>query len=493
MLYARQLFSLVVSLFTAGIVLRELGVEDYGVYNVVGGVVALFGFLQSSMATGTQRFMNVEMGRGNLDGMQKVFSTSLTIHIAIAVVIFILAQTLGLWLVNYGLVIPHERMFAANVVYQFSVIGAMLTITQTPYSAAIIAHEKMGVYGYLGIAQTLMGLIILYLLVKIRMDKLILYSMLVFAVGTIFVVLYRIYCVRKFAECRFRKPDDRALYREMLGFSGWNLFGGLVSVANNQGQNVLLNLFFGTVINAARGVAVSLNNAVQQFVSNFMVATNPQITKCYVAQDYSALITLVFRSAKFSFFLLLILASPVLIQTQYILELWLKTPPEFASIFAQLTIINTLIVCVSSPLMTVAQASGKLKRYIGGLVPLTLLNLPLSYLFLKLGYSPMVVYVINITIDFIAYFRRLYLVSTFTPISFWGFTKSVFVRCWLIFVVALLPQFLLIRLFEQSVLLLVTSSLASVAISCSVIFALGMTRDERIFIMNAVMSKMKRR
>lgn len=485
-LYVRQLFALIVSLYTAGIVLRILGVENYGIYNVVGGIVSLFSFINGAMASSTQRFLNFEMGCNNKEKISQVFSMSMSIHILIAIIIFFLAETIGLWFLNYKLVIPVDKLFAANLVYQLSVVSAVILITQTPYAASIIAHERMSIYGYVGVIEVVLRVLLLYFLIIIPFDKLVLYAGLVFIVSFGIAIFYRIYCIRNFAECQYHYFWDKDLFKKLASFSGWNLFGSLVSVGNNQGQNILLNLFFGPIVNAARGIAISVNGAINQFVGSFMTATKPQITKCYASNDFHNFNLLIFRSAKFSFLLLLLLSIPVLIEMQYILELWLKTPPEFSVIFCQLTIINTLIVCVSSPLMAAAQASGQLKKYIGGLAPITLLNFPLLYLFLKLGYNPVIAYVINIVIDFVAFFLRLHLISKIINISVIEFIKTVFLRCWLLFIVLIVPLYYFVNCFEPSFVRLILSSFISIFITCLMILVFGLTSGERKFVMNIV-------
>ena len=491
MLYVRQLFSMAVSLFTAGIVLRELGVTDFGIYNVVGGVVTLFSFLQSSMATGTQRFMNVEMGRGNFDRLQKVFSTSLTIHIAIAVIIFILAETIGLWFVNYELVIPPDRMLAANVVYQFSVVGAMLTITQSPYTAAIIANEKMSIYGYFGIAEALMRLVLLYLLVTIQMDKLILYAILVFGVGTMFLIIYWVYCLKKFPECHFHKPDEKVLYNEMIGFAGWNLFGNIASVGMNQGQNILLNLFFGPIVNAAQAIAGQVNSAIYQFSSNFIIAINPQITKCYSVGEREHTNTLIIRGAKFSFFLLFIVASPVLIKTPEILVLWLKTPPEYAAIFCRLILVNTLVMCTSHTLYTGIYATGKIKLFQIVSSVVLLLNLPISYFLLASGWQPQTIYCVTILLSLVSIIIRLIVADKLLHFGKRNFIIKVFLRCWLLFIIAIPIEYCISVLLPKNNVFIIIVMLICAIISATTVFFLGMTKSERLFVVNFIVSKIK--
>lgn len=488
-LYVRMLFSMIVSLYTSRVVLNTLGVEDYGIFNVVGGVVVMFSFLNSAMASGTQRFLNFEMGNGDRERLQRVFSCSFIIHISIACIIFILAETLGLWFVNTQLVIPQERMAAANWVYQFSVLSAMVTLTQVPYTASIIANEKMTVYGYVGIIEVLLKLLIVFLLVVFTVDKLKLYAVLTFCVSVSVAMIYRIYCKKKFPECRFKKHNDKALYKEMVGFSGWSLFESMSHVFTTQGQNILLNIFFGPAVNAARAVAFSLSGAVQRFVGGFMTAVNPQITKTYAIDEREQCFILIIKSSKFSYFLLYILAAPILINTPYILALWLKNPPEYASIFCQLTILHMLITTVSASLVTGAMATGKIRNYqmiVGGIA---LLNLPFSYVTLRLGTPATGVYFITIFLSIIILIVRLYMLNRMIGLPIGRYVTEVLVRCWSIFTVTIFPMYYGARHFPNSVGNLLWVTVLCVFVVGVVVFALGLSKNERQYLVSFVRNK----
>lgn len=481
-LYVRMLFSMLVSLYTSRVVLNALGVDDYGIYNVVGGVIVMLGFMNGAMATGTQRFLNFEMGCGNLDRLKKVFSTSLSIHISIAFFVLILAETIGLWFVNTQLVIPAHRLVAANWVYQFSILSAMVSLTQVPYTASIIANEKMDIYGYVGIAEVLLRLVIVYLLVVIPFDKLELYGILTFAISIVIAMAYRIYCKKKFAECSFELTKDRDLYKEMLSFSGWNLFGSMAGIAMNQGQNIILNIFFGPAVNAARAVAVNVNSAITQFVTGFTTASNPQIVKNYAAKDFDVFFSLLLRTSKFAFFLMFILAMPILLKPEYVLALWLKNPPEYASLFCTLTIIDTLIGSVSIPLMTAAQATGTIKRYQAVVGTILLLNLPLSYVALKLGLQPISVYMVNIFISLLAFVVRINMLKTLIKLPIRDFLSKVCGRCWMVFVLTIIPLYIISIHTPDTFLNFVWFALLSVSFSTLMVYLLGTTRSERAFI-----------
>jgi O-antigen/teichoic acid export membrane protein len=382
LLYFRMLLTMVVSLYTVRVVLNTLGIVDYGIFNVVAGIVTTFSFLSVTLATATQRFFSFELGRNNYEQLKKTFSMTMTIYIMVAIIILVLAETLGLWFLNTKMSIPAERMEAANWIYQFSILSFMMTMFTIPYDAAIIAHERMDVYAYVSMIEVSLKLLIVYLLMIVSMDKLKLYAILILGVTTIITLIYRTYCQKKFDECHYSFYWDSNLFKTIAGYSGWNLFGSLAGVFNDQGINILLNIFFNPVINAARGIAFQISNSINLFVSNFSTAVNPQIIKYYAQNENQKMQTLVFQSSKFSYFLLFIITMPVLLETNLILSLWLKAVPEYVVLFTRLVIITTLIDSLSGPLITSALATGKIKYYqiiIGGF---KLFNLPICFFFL---------------------------------------------------------------------------------------------------------------
>jgi O-antigen/teichoic acid export membrane protein len=392
-----MLITMGVSLYTSRVVLATLGIEDFGIYNVVGGVVAMFGFLNGTLASGTQRFLTFELGRKNFDKLKKTFSASLNIHILLSIAVLILAETVGLWFLNHKINIPTGRENAALWVYQFSVFAGILSIIQVPYNASIIAHERMNVYAYVSIIDAVLKLAVVYLLLVSGYDKLITYALLIFIVSVITMSIYWIYCKRQYPECRFGSVSDRTLYKSMLSFSGWNILGCAAAVGATQGINILLNLFFGPVVNAARGIAVQVSGAVTSFVTNFQTAVNPQIVKLYAVGKIEELHILLFQNAKFSFSLMWLLLLPVLLKLEIILQIWLVEVPEHAALFCRLILLQVLISCTQRPFVMAIHAIGKMKlaNLTGGIV--LLLVLPVSYLLLKNGkpvYSPLIVYIV---------------------------------------------------------------------------------------------------
>ena len=347
LLYFRMLFTMAVSLYTSRVVLNTLGVEDFGVYNVVGGVVAMFGFINGSMSSATQRYITFALGKGDKTWLQTVFSTTLQIHTLIAGIIVLLGETVGLWFLYNKMQIPADRMDAAFWVLQCSIVATIVMIISVPYNADIIAHEKMSAFAYISILEVVLKLVIVYMLVVFSFDKLILYAFLLLAIQLLIRFCYSIYCNRHFEETKYRHVWDKALFKEMTGFAGWSLFGNLAGVLFSQGLNMLLNVFFGPIVNAARAVAVQVQSAIQQFVGNFQMALNPQITKTYAKGELGDMHSLMFRSARFSFFLLYFLSLPVLFETNFILTIWLKTVPENTVVFLRIMICTSLIYTLS--------------------------------------------------------------------------------------------------------------------------------------------------
>lgn len=475
-------FTMGVSLYTSRIVLNSLGVEDFGIYNVVGGVVMMFSFLNSSMSSATQRFLSFEMGRQDYAQLKKVFSMSVNIHAIIALTIFLLAETIGLWFLNAKLVIPAERMEAANWVYQFSIFSFMLTVMNVPYNATIIAHERMKVYAYVSIVEVILKLSVVFALVLLGFDKLKLYAVLVFVASVVIWIIYKTYCKRNFTETVYKFFWEKSLYKTLMNYAGWNLFGNLAGVAMGQGVNILLNLFFGPVVNAARGIASQVNGAITGFVTNFQMAMNPQIVKSYAAQDIKYMHQIIFQGAKYSFFLLLLLSLPILLETKTILKLWLKIVPEYTVIFTRLVIINVLIDCISGPLMTAAQASGKIKIYqsvVGGLL---LLILPLSYLFLKLGFPPQVTLYVSICISIIALFVRLWILQPLIQIPIIKFINEVIINAMIVTVLAITLPLIIRFEMHYGLLRVIIVSISSVICTVVSIYVFGINPQEKQFL-----------
>jgi len=486
MLYFRMLLTMAVSLYTVRIVLNTLGAVDYGINNVVGGIVVMFSFLSNTMASASQRYFAFELGRNHYDQLKKTFSMTVSIYLIIAVIILILAETIGLWFLNTQMNIPCERMEAANWVYQFSIFSFMITMLTIPYNAAIIAHERMKVYAYMSIVEAILKLIIVYLLVLFSFDKLKLYAVLMFGVTLIITFLYRRYCKKQFQECIYNYYWDKTLFKELIGYSGWNLFGALAGVFNNQGINILLNTFFGPVINAARAIAYQINNAINQFVLNFLTATRPQITKYYATGEKENMINLVFQSSKFSYLLLFLLSMPILLETNFILKLWLTDIPEYVIIFTRLIIITSLIDSLSFPLMSAAQATGRIKWYqitVGGMM---LLSLPISFLFLRMNYPPQTVMYIAIINSMVCLLLRLILLSQMIDLSIIQFFKQVVLNVILVSIASYTIPLYLTYHFHQGIIRFLIIFMIGLINAIIASFFIGLSESERKFTMSII-------
>ena len=484
MLYVRMLFTMVVSLFTSRVVLQTLGVEDYGIQNVVGGVITMFTFINGGMVSSTQRYLNFEIAKGNADRLKSVFNTALQIHALIAVVIIILGETVGLWFLLEKLVIPEERMTAAMWVYQCSIIACVVNILSVPYNADIIAHEKTSAFAYISILDVTLKLIIVYLLVVSPIDKLIVYAILTLLVQLLIRYVYTRYCNKHFQESFVEWKLNKPLFKEMLSFAGWSFWGNLAGILYTQGLNMMLNIFFGPVVNAARGIAVQVQAAVQQFVSGFQTALNPQITKNYASGDLEQMHSLMFRSARFSFLLLFFLSLPVLLETDFLLTLWLKTVPDDAVIFTQIMICISLIYTTANPCVVANQATGKVKIYqmvVGGIL---LMILPISYIFLKLGAPAYSVFIVHFFVESVAQFSRMYMLRKLINLPMWQYMKNIYIPIVTTVVVAIILPIIVRMQVEAGWLRFIAvgfTCVLSVGIST---FFIGFTKHERVFFLD---------
>lgn len=487
MLYIRMLFTMFVSLFTSRIVLNVLGVEEYGIYNIVGGIIVMFSFINISMSSATSRFLTFELGKNSEKKLNQIFSGTMTIHIFIAILVLILGETIGLWFLQNKLVIPDGRKFAALIVYQLSIISAIVNITQVPYNAAIVAHERIHIYAYIEILNTLLKLLIVYLLVWLGGDKLILYGVLTLIIASIVALIYRIYCLRYFPECRYRFVWNIKFLKPMLSFSGWDLYGNMSVVGRTQGVNVLLNLFFGTVLNAANGVANQVQAAVMSFSGNVLMAVRPQIVKNYATGNINYMITLINKTSKFTYLLLWCISLPLLLETHFVLKLWLQTVPEYTVIFCQLTLVFNFFANFSSIVVIGLHAVGKIKRpsLING--SLYLLVVPISYIVFKYGGKPYIPFGCNVFFVFIGCLLNVWALKIYLPqFSVGNFIINVLGICAIITFLSIIPPLITQKFFEEGILRFVVVGSISV---CSVVilsYFIGLDRDSRIMVKNKI-------
>lgn len=481
-LYFRMFLIMGVQLYTVRIVLETLGSSDYGLNNVVGGVVSMFSFLSNTMSNASQRFFSYEIGRGNAVQLKKIFSLTLIIYCILGLTILILAETVGLWFLNYKMIIPPERIVAANYVYQFSILGFIFSMFQVPYDAIIIAREKMNVYAYVGIIQVILRLVIVYLLVISPCDKLITYSFFILMITILITTINKVYCLKNFKESHFQWYWNKIEFKEIISYSGWNLFGALAGLGNNQGINIVLNLFFGPVVNASRAIAFQVNTSINGFVQNFMTATRPQIIKNYSKGNINEMLKLVFQSSKFSFYLLFIVSLPLLIHTKFILHIWLGDFPSYTVYFTRMIIMTTLVDTMAYSLITAAQATGKIKRYqmiVGGCL---MLNVPISYIFFKLGYSPELAFNIAFVNAIICLYLRLYLLKLMIGLSIIDFFKKVIFKILLVCILVVIPVYLIHSEKDLSLIAVSVSALMIVLWTCIAIYFVGTDSTEKLFL-----------
>ena len=480
LLYFRMLVIMGVGLYTSRITLNVLGVSDYGINNVVGGVVTMASFLNAGLTAATQRFISYEIGRADKERLGKVFSSSLLIHSLIAVVILLIAETVGLWFVNNCLNIEASRMTAANWVYQCSILSFMVSILSVPYNSCIVAHERMSAFAYISILEAALKLVVAFSLTYILMDKLILYGLLTLAVSVIIRLCYGIYCKKHFEECSVRFSVDRQLLREMTAFSGWSMFGNLGFIGRDQGANVILNILTGTALNAARGIGLQVSSLVNQFSTNFSMAMNPQITKTYASGDMDKCSNLVYEGAKFSFFLLAVISIPVIINSDYILTLWLGNVPPYTSQFLMLSLVVAMLSCFSQTVTTAIQATKRLKVFQLGICILLFCELPFVWLILRNNLPPYLVMVPQIVSTVIALLFRFYLLKRYVPMFRWTrYVFDVLLRSTLVVAVCLAVSIFVKQQFSDSFFHLVVMTMFSMALTAVMIYLLGLNSTER--------------
>nr|WP_319400778.1 MATE family efflux transporter [uncultured Carboxylicivirga sp.] len=492
MLYIRMFLVMGVSLYTTRIVLSVLGVEDFGIYNVVAGFVSMFVFLNGALSAATSRFLSFELGKKEYSKLESIFKTSFTIHFFLALAVFLVLIVGGFWMLNTKLVIPEERMKAANVVFLFSSIGAVIGIIQVPFSATIIANEKMKIYAYVGIFDVVIRLILVFLLKVLSYDKLITYSFLMLSIVVSIFFIYLIYCKRSFKECKVAFLFRRDLLKSMLTYSGWSFIGSFAAMIKNQGINVLINLFFGPAVNAARGIAFQVNNALGQFAQNFIIASNPQIIKYYASNEVNPMVELVMNVAKFSFFLMLLIGIPFILEADFILSIWLVEIPEYAAIFLRLIIINLLLESFTYPMGTSVQATGRIKLYqmvVGGTITL---NLPITYVCFKAGLPPQSSILVSIGLTVVSLFFRLILIKKEIPqFKSLTFATTVFLKSFIVACLSFVAPYMLYTNMEMGFVRFFVVGISGVVSTALFIFLIGVNKKERQFMLNKVTEVLK--
>ena len=430
-LYIRMVFVLFVSLYTSRVILRTLGVVDFGVYNVVGGFVSMFAFLNTSMSNAIQRYFNFALGKKEQDGLQNVYVTALTIQFLLMLIVIILVETVGIWYLNNKMVIPPDRIQAAHNIFQFSVLSMVFLMLQIPYSAAIMAIERMNFYAFVGVADVLLKLAVALTLPLFSADKLVWYGFLMFSISVIDFVLYFIDAKRHIPELKLKFNFHKDLFKSMFGFSGWNIFGTFAFMLKGQGLNMVLNLFFGPIINAARGISFQIMNAMQGFSSNIVVAFRPQLIQSYAAENYVRVRNIFYSESKITYILMYVIVVPVILELEYILDLWLghDVVPDYTKSFTILVLTNMLVSTFHTPMTQIVHATGKMKVFQITISCIICSIVPISWLFLKLGYGPNSTFIVSLILTIINIFASLTIVHSLFPFQYGEYFKKVLLPC----------------------------------------------------------------
>lgn len=488
-LYVRMLVSIVLNLYTVRLLWQILGIDNYGIYNVVGGIVMMFAFLNNAMVASSQRFISYELGKGDAQRLKTTFSVSVSVHVVLAIIVLILAETVGLWFVNDKLNIPEGRMAAANWVYQCSVFSFLMTVVSVPYNACIVAHEHINIYGYFGILEVVLKLVIVLILFVIPFDKLISYAVMILMLAILMRSIYVIYCKMHFAECHWKNCKDKELIRQMFDFAGWSFIGNMGFTVRDQGINILINLFFNVAVNAAKGVANQIGAVIGGFANNFTMALNPQITKRYAGGEIDSMLELVYRGCKYSLLLMSIIVIPLYIAADSVLYLWLGDVAPYTVGFLRLILIMSLVDCVVSPITTSIQATGKIRKFQILVSIIMVCTVPFAWLLLKLGGDPYTVMYAAITASMIALVSRVMLLHELVPISYIRMIKTVYAFTLPCMIITGIAMHYLYPLFTHSVPGLMMFGFSSCVMFSILAFFIALSHNER----RVVISQIKRK
>ena len=491
-LVVRMLFMMGIALFTSRVVLESLGEDNYGIYNVVGGVVAMFSILSSPLSSAIQRFLTFELGTGNKDKLCKIFSTSVNIQLVIALIVVILCEIIGVWFVNHKMTIPVERLGAANFVLQCSVATFVVNLISVPYNATIIAHERMDVFAYLSILDSALRLTVAYLIYISTADRLKVYALLLLAIAVLMRLIYGIYCSRHFDEAHYKMKLDKALFREMSGFAGWNFFGNTAYMFNTQGVNMLINVFFGVKLNAARAIAVQVDAAISQFVNSFTTAINPQITKSYASNNRAYLYSLINRGSKFSFMVMYLIIVPVVLEADTILGIWLKDVPQQTAIFTRLVVFGSLSTTMGTSMLTGILATGDIRRYQIVVTMVGCMVFPLTWIAYALGAPAYTTYIIYAVIYFSLNAIRLAALKRLMEFPVKTYVNQVLPRMLFLSVAAFVAPGVLVLSMPPSFLRLLVVCAVSALWGLVCGYFIGLDRHERMYFQSKAMVMVKR-
>lgn len=492
-LYIRMVVVMAVALYTSRVILQVLGSSDFGIYNVVGGIVSLMAFINQALGSSSSRFLTYALGKGDRENIKKIFSASLNLHICVALLVFVVGETIGLWFLYNKMVIPDERMTAAFWVFQFSVITTMISFTQVPYNATLIAHENMSIYAYVGLYEAFSKLAIVYLLTISPTDKLIFYALLLMLNSLGIQLFYRIYTSVHYEECRFRLVKDGGLYRRLLSYSGWELFGGLAVVTQGQGINILLNMFFGPVVNAARAIAVQIQSATAMFLQNFLVAVRPQVVKSMADGNTKQMYNLTFYAAKFGYLLMLVLVLPLCFEIDFILKIWLgKTIPDNTNVFATIILVTYLMESYHSASLMPYHAIGKVNfgNSVGGCMMIS--ALPIAYVLLRFGLPAYSAFITIFFVNLVQMFFGWWLLHRYVTYSYSELIRRVYIPTLLITVFGIITPLLILNLMDEGWLRFVVLVVSAEVVLLFLIYNIGLTEHERIKMIEMVIIKFNR-
>lgn len=491
-LYIRTLFTMLVSLYTSRVVLNVLGVTDYGIYSAVGGVVAMFGIISGALSSSISRFITFELGKNNQGRLSTIFATSVNILLILGVIIFIVCEVAGVWFLNAKMNIPAERLTAANWVLQAAIVSFLISLISIPYTACIIAHEHMTAFAYICIADAVLRLGIVFLLTVIPFDHLITYAILMVCVAIVIRLVYGFYCVKHFSECKYKLVFDKGVYKQMLSFTGWNFLSNGAMVFNTQGVSILVNMYFGVAMNAARGIATQVEAAVLSFVMNFTTAINPQIIKTYAAGETTEMFYLVCRGAKYTCFMLMMFALPLILEAETVMSLWLVDVPDHTVLFVRLVLIATLFNIVGNTGYTACQATGNIKWYSIIISSVGSLSFLLTWLVFALGAPVESMYFVFMAVYIVVDTVRLFIMRRLTGFPISLFIKEVVIPTVIVIILASIIPVAWVLFMRQSVMRLIITLILSVTSVAIVVYFIGMTKPERVFVSNMVNEKIKR-
>jgi len=492
-LYFRMIVMLIIAFFTSRVLLKELGIENYGLYTIIAGVVAMFSSLRGAFTSSIQRFLNYEKGRGNFKHLQEIFSMGVNVHFIICVIFLLVTETLGLWFLNHKLVVPQDRLLAANWVYQFSIAASLIVIMTIPQDAVIIANQRMNIYVYITLLEAILKLLVVFIIPLVKIDALILYSILILCTSLIIRIITYLYCRKHFSECRYFFYWNKPLFKKLGTFAGWNFLGNMTFSIINEGGNIILNFFGGTVANAARGITYQVRSAIEMFVNNIQIATSPHITETYAKKKYESFFALFYSISKISFFITSVLCLPIIVNTSYLLHLWLKEVPEYTESFIRLTMYMLLIRVFHGPIDSILKAEGNIRLYQIIESATLFLSLPMSFILLKSGFPLQYVFFSMIIFETFNWIFILLIAAKTVHLNIIIYLKKVLLPSVLVLVInfsffyLVKSKFFFTTIFENLLAICLIS-----ALSCITIWIIGLTQNEKNIIKAFLFSKLKR-